>query len=103
MFLHRSRAMAERNNLYRKAKKLFEEQANKNLDGIFENDVDEMVSAEIRSSKKHSNLFPGGYVGKTSRISVEDSACNNKKPVCNAVSKTVEYTIHQAILGAHFI
>ena len=98
MFLHRSRAMAERNALYRKAKKLFEEQANKNLDGIFENDVDEMVSAEIRSSKKHSNLFPGGYVGKTSRISVEDSACNNKKPVCNAVSKTVEYTIHQAIL-----
>merc|ERR1712165_152987 len=54
-----SRAMAERNALYRKAKKLFEEQANKNLDGIFENDLDEMISAEIRSSKKHSNLFPG--------------------------------------------
>ena len=73
--------MAERNALYRKAKSLIKEQSDKN-DAV----LDEIVSAEIRSSKKHShNLFPGGYVGKTSRISIEDSACNNNKPVCNAV------------------
>ena len=77
--------MAERNALYRKAKSLMEEQNNKN-----DANLDELVSAEIRSSKKRSNnFFPGGYVGKTSRISIEDSACNNIKPICNAVYETL--------------
>ena len=74
--------MAKRNALYRKAKSLLEEQNDKN-----DATIDELISVEMRSSKKKShNLFPGGYVGKTSRISIEDSVCNNIKPVCNAVS-----------------
>ena len=74
--------MAERNALYRKAKSLLEGQNDKN-----DATIDELISVEMRSSKKKShNLFPGGYVGKTSRISIEDSVCNNIKPVCNAVS-----------------
>ena len=74
--------MAERNALYRKAKGLLQEQNNNN-----DAEIDELISFEMRSSKKKShNLFPGGYVGKTFRISIEDSVCNNNKPVCNAVS-----------------
>lgn len=77
--------MAERNALYRKAKSLLQEKNKKN-----DAEVDELISVEMRrskqSKKRSQNLFPGGYVGKTSRISIEDSVCNNIKPVCNAVS-----------------
>ena len=32
------------------------------------------------------NLFPGGYVGRTPGITIDDNACSNETSVCNTVN-----------------
>ena len=118
--------MASRNELYRKTMDLLDNDLDGNEDPALEDIVQRYFqkrNSRVSKSEKRAkrliyeiiythalpcytyanridsqgNLFPGGYVGRTSGITIDDNACSDETPVCNTVNdftKLAAYHFH---------